>query len=452
MLLPVLRLALVAAAAVAATLFYSEVGNLRFILQTTSSNKSSCFVSSPTLLSERAPLHVFVRDGIESAAMEMNFWILLLQQLGRPLVMHSPSDQLIVSNSIVFCFDASPFADSVAAEMQNGTLRNVGLFHAGDENGASSTAQLHYGKFSFVFRSYWLEKIFSSDVPRLNRHLEWVPNGPRSNSGLPFVRSSLLPAHKRKHLCSCKTNLVPSFLLASLLLSAQSWAGLLTTSWREPCLECGCANRWRSTETRVFSTLQSSLEPVARTATTSPSCAIPCSLCALVGSLKRSAITRILVQLFALPQFFFPTDHPLLRRPAGWLDSCRVWKAELSQTFAWQKRTAQSTLRDGVQLGRDTSQTAPNCREQNCTRTHAERRHRLFRRNRAGRSGQNAECCRRGLGRLMRIKLANIRGEKPPPLPCSEIPRLRFASLKLAGTARENQTNDHHGHHSAAPT
>ncbi len=155
------------------------------------------------ILSERATLHVFLRDGVLGVVMELNFWLRMLQQLNMPIVVHPPTDQAYVSNSLVVCFDASPFADTVAAQLQSGSIRNVGLFHAGDERGFSDTPQKHYRKFSYVLRTYYLPHIFSA-APPLNRHLVWIPNGPRADSGVPVISSSLLPAHARQHLCNCK--------------------------------------------------------------------------------------------------------------------------------------------------------------------------------------------------------------------------------------------------------
>ncbi len=98
---------------------------------------------------EKDPLHVFLRDGVQNVAIELNYWLRLLQKLERPVVIHPPTgsfskfkcfpahcsllfvDQHFVSNSIIICFDASSFADSLAGMK----LSSIGLFHVGDERG-----------------------------------------------------------------------------------------------------------------------------------------------------------------------------------------------------------------------------------------------------------------------------------------------------------------------------
>ncbi len=63
----------------------------------------------------------------------------------------------------------------------------------------SKTPQDHYRKFDFVFRTYFLPQIF---VPPIHPRILWIPNGPRSDSGISFVPSGLLPSTRRKILCN----------------------------------------------------------------------------------------------------------------------------------------------------------------------------------------------------------------------------------------------------------
>jgi hypothetical protein len=187
--------------------------------------------TAPVTARERATLHVFLRDSIQDTAMELQWWLRLLQLLERPVVVHPPTDQLFVSNAVIVCFDASSFADGVAEGLKSGRLTNVGLWHAGDERGFSTTPQQHYAKFSFVFRTYWLEKLFR---PPLHPRLVWVPNGPRANSGVAFVPSALPPPRRRKHLCSCKqTRFFLSFLNVWQVMGGKSENPVARTLVRE---------------------------------------------------------------------------------------------------------------------------------------------------------------------------------------------------------------------------
>jgi hypothetical protein len=133
-----------------------------------SSSSSSLVDSSPPY--DKAALHVFLRDGVQNVAIEMNYWLKLLQQLERPLVIHPPSgkkkkicslfcslkkrlisDQSFVSNCVIVCFDASSFADKLVQL----SLKAVGLLHVGDERGFRQPKKLKAKKvFLCYFR--WL--------------------------------------------------------------------------------------------------------------------------------------------------------------------------------------------------------------------------------------------------------------------------------------------------------
>jgi hypothetical protein len=89
----------------------------------------------------KEPLHVFLRDGVH-LVMETNYWLKLLEQLQRPLIIHPPQDQNFCSNSVIVAFDASSFADKIKAMK----LRAVGLLHYGDERGF---------RFSLFFFFFW---------------------------------------------------------------------------------------------------------------------------------------------------------------------------------------------------------------------------------------------------------------------------------------------------------
>ena len=131
----------------------------------------------------RAPLHVFLRDGIHSYAFEFNFWLTRLQSLGRPIILHPPEDQNFVEDSIIMAFDAASFVDQIKS------LHRVGLFHYGDERGFSKTPAL-YKNFSFVIRCYYLP-IQWKGFQQTNPRLAWIPNGPRADSGFPMNGISL---------------------------------------------------------------------------------------------------------------------------------------------------------------------------------------------------------------------------------------------------------------------
>lgn len=136
-------------------------------------------------------LHVFFSDDIHVIGLEFPFWLRLIQNLGYPCILHADKDEY-VSNSIVMGRNSAPLVN----EIRRKKLKNVGFFHFADEQGDSASIR-DYHQLSYVFRNYFFKEIINTS------NIVWIPNGPRSDSGItPIPSSSLTPAHQRNHLCN----------------------------------------------------------------------------------------------------------------------------------------------------------------------------------------------------------------------------------------------------------